>query len=172
VFQRKVLDEEALEELETALLTADVGVGATEHLLADLKARYPHGRHRRGPEVAAAQSAACAYRAVGAAVRRRQARPFVIMIAGVNGAGKTTSIGKLAKWLQGYEYSVLLAAGDTFARRPRAARDLGERNNVAVIAQDGGDPAAVAFDAVAAAKARGPRSSSPTPPDGCPRSST
>jgi fused signal recognition particle receptor len=74
----------------------------------------------------------------------------------VNGAGKTTSIGKLAKWLQGYEYSVLLAAGDTFRAAAREQLAIwGERNNVAVIAQDGGDPAAVAFDAVSAARARG-----------------
>ena len=85
-----------------------------------------------------------------------QARPYVIMIAGVNGAGKTTSIGKLAKWLQGYEYSVLLAAGDTFRAAAREQLAIwGERNNVAVIAQEGGDPAAVAFDAVTAASARG-----------------
>ena len=84
------------------------------------------------------------------------ARPFVIMLAGVNGAGKTTSIGKLARHFQAQGYSVLLAAGDTFraaAREQLAA--WGERNNVAVIAQDGGDPAAVMFDAIAAARARG-----------------
>jgi fused signal recognition particle receptor len=83
-------------------------------------------------------------------------KPFVIMIAGVNGAGKTTSIGKLAKWLQGHGLSVLLAAGDTFraaAREQLAA--WGERNRVDVISQAGGDPAAVIFDAINAARARG-----------------
>jgi fused signal recognition particle receptor len=83
-------------------------------------------------------------------------RPFVIMLAGVNGAGKTTSIGKLARHFQEQGLSVLLAAGDTF--RAAAREQLvawGDRNNVAVIAQDGGDPAAVMFDAIAAAKARG-----------------
>jgi fused signal recognition particle receptor len=84
------------------------------------------------------------------------ARPFVIMIAGVNGVGKTTSIGKLAKLLRTEGRSVLLAAGDTF--RAAAEEQLQEwalRNDVAVIAQSGGDPAAVMFDAIAAARARG-----------------
>ncbi len=84
------------------------------------------------------------------------ARPFVIMLAGVNGAGKTTSIGKLAKHLQAQGLSVLLAAGDTFRAAAREQLAVwGERNGVAVISQQGGDPAAVMFDAIAAAKARG-----------------
>jgi fused signal recognition particle receptor len=83
-------------------------------------------------------------------------RPFVVMIAGVNGTGKTTSIGKLAKYLQGLGYSVLLAAGDTFRAAAREQLEIwGARNNVPVIAQQGGDPAAVMFDAIAAARARG-----------------
>jgi len=83
-------------------------------------------------------------------------RPFVIMLAGVNGAGKTTSIGKLAKHLQEQGYSVLLAAGDTFRAAAREQLEVwGARNKVAVIAQHGGDPAAVMFDAIAAARARG-----------------
>jgi fused signal recognition particle receptor len=156
VFQRKVLDEEALEELETALLTADVGVGATEHLLADLKARYRNAGADADPKSLLREALVALLEPLERPFVVGQARPFVIMIAGVNGAGKTTSIGKLAKWLQGYEYSVLLAAGDTFRAAAREQLAIwGERNNVAVIAQDGGDPAAVAFDAVAAAKARG-----------------
>ena len=156
VFQRKVLDEEALEELETALLTADVGVGATEHLLADLKARYRTAGTDADPKSLLREALLALIEPLERPFVVGQARPFVIMIAGVNGAGKTTSIGKLAKWLQGYEYSVLLAAGDTFRAAAREQLAIwGERNNVAVIAQDGGDPAAVAFDAVAAAKARG-----------------
>ena len=76
-------------------------------------------------------------------------RPFVIMLAGVNGAGKTTSIGKLAKYLQGQGLSVLLAAGDTFRAAAREQLEVwGERNGVTVIAQQGGDPAAVMFDAI------------------------
>src|SRR6185369_1681792 len=83
-------------------------------------------------------------------------RPFVIMLAGVNGAGKTTSIGKLAKYFQQQGLSVLLAAGDTFRAAAREQLAVwGERNNVTVISQDGGDPAAVMFDAVQAAKSRG-----------------
>jgi fused signal recognition particle receptor len=83
-------------------------------------------------------------------------RPFVIMLAGVNGAGKTTSIGKLAKWLQQRNLTVLLAAGDTFRAAAREQLSAwGERNGVAVIQQAGGDPAAVMFDAVGAAKSRG-----------------
>jgi fused signal recognition particle receptor len=83
------------------------------------------------------------------------ARPFVIMVAGVNGGGKTTSIGKLAHYFQGQGLSVLLAAGDTFRAAAREQLTIwGERNNVTVIAQEGGDPAAVMFDAIAAAKAR------------------
>jgi fused signal recognition particle receptor len=83
-------------------------------------------------------------------------KPFIIMIAGVNGAGKTTSIGKLAKHFQAQGLSVLLAAGDTFRAAAREQlQTWGERNNVTVIAQQSGDPAAVIFDAIAAAKARG-----------------
>ena len=78
------------------------------------------------------------------------------MLAGVNGAGKTTSIGKLAKYLQSQRLSVLLAAGDTFRAAAREQLEVwGARNNVHVIAQHGGDPAAVMFDAIAAARARG-----------------
>src|SRR5262249_38467012 len=85
-----------------------------------------------------------------------RAKPLVVMVAGVNGSGKTTSIGKLAHWLQLQKKSVLLAAGDTF--RAAAREQLvawGARNNVAVIAQTSGDPGAVVFDAIAAARARG-----------------
>ena len=83
-------------------------------------------------------------------------RPFIIMVAGVNGTGKTTSIGKLAKYLQAQGYSVLLAAGDTFRAAAREQLEIwGERNAVPVISQRGGDPAAVIFDAIAAARARG-----------------
>ena len=85
-----------------------------------------------------------------------RAKPFVIMIAGVNGAGKTTSIGKLAKWLQAQGRSLLLAAGDTFRAAAREQLVVwGERNGVAVIAQQSGDPGAVTFDAIGAARARG-----------------
>jgi fused signal recognition particle receptor len=84
-----------------------------------------------------------------------RAQPLVIMVAGVNGSGKTTSIGKLAKWLQSQGKSVMLAAGDTF--RAAAREQLvawGARNNVPVVAQASGDPGAVVFDALSAARAR------------------
>ncbi len=155
-FSRRKLDDEALDALETALITADVGVDATAYLIDDLKARYK----RAGPD---ADGRAVLKASVSALLEPLEKplvigpeRPFVIMLAGVNGAGKTTSIGKLAKWLQQQNLSVLLAAGDTFraaAREQLAA--WGERNNVAVIRQDGGDAAAVMFDAVNAARARG-----------------
>ncbi|HEY5862508.1 MAG TPA: signal recognition particle-docking protein FtsY [Casimicrobiaceae bacterium] len=155
VFSRRKLDDEALDELETALLTADVGVDATAHLLDDLKTRY----RRAGPEADARVVLKEALAALLVPLEKplviTAERPFVIMLAGVNGAGKTTSIGKLAKWLQQQNLSVLLAAGDTFraaAREQLAA--WGERNNVAVIRQEGGDAAAVMFDAVNAARAR------------------
>jgi fused signal recognition particle receptor len=83
-------------------------------------------------------------------------KPTVILVAGVNGSGKTTSIGKLAKWLQGEGRSVLLAAGDTFRAAAREQLVVwGERNAVPVIAQHAGDPGAVVFDALGAARARG-----------------
>jgi len=156
VFARRTLDQAALDDLETALLTADVGVAATEYLLEDLKARY----RRAGPGADPRPVLQAAFTALLAPLEKplsiSDARPFVIMLAGVNGAGKTTSIGKLAKWLQQQELSVLLAAGDTFRAAAREQLAVwGERNNVAVIRQEGGDAAAVMFDAVSAARARG-----------------
>lgn len=156
VFRRRALDDEAVEEIETALITADVGVPATAWIIDDLRARY----RRAGAGVDARELLRESLAALIAPLERPfavgEARPFVIMIAGVNGAGKTTSIGKLAKWLQQQHLSVLLAAGDTFRAAAREQLAVwGERNGVAVVAQQGGDPAAVAFDAVAAAKARG-----------------
>ena len=156
VFSRRKLDDESLDELEAALLTADVGPDATGHLIDDLRARYK----RAGPDADGKTVLKEALVALLAPLERPlvigSERPYVIMVAGVNGAGKTTSIGKLAKWLQQQNLSVLLAAGDTFraaAREQLAA--WGERNNVAVIRQEGGDAAAVMFDAVNAARARG-----------------
>ncbi|MCC6380114.1 MAG: signal recognition particle-docking protein FtsY [Burkholderiales bacterium] len=156
VFGRRTLDDEALDELESALLTADVGVAATAHLLDDLKARYRRAGADADPRALLRESLVALLAPLEQPFAIGAERPYVIMIAGGNGAGKTTSIGKLAKWLQQQGHSVLLAAGDTFraaAREQLAA--WGERNGVAVIAQTGGDPAAVAFDAVAAAAARG-----------------
>jgi fused signal recognition particle receptor len=152
------LDEAFYAELETALIGADVGVAATEHLLARLRQRA------RRDGIADASRLRQALREallellepVEVPLETGSQRPFVIMLAGVNGGGKTTSIGKLAHYYQGQGKSVLLAAGDTFraAAREQLA-SWGERNNVAVIAQKSGDSAAVIYDAVNAAAARG-----------------
>ncbi len=152
------LDETFYEDLETVLLTADVGVSATSHLLEALRTRA-----RRESYTDAAQLRAALREALLAILQTAAQpldtgthRPFVIMLAGVNGAGKTTSIGKLAHYYQAQGKSVLLAAGDTFraaAREQLAA--WGARNNVTVISQESGDAAAVIFDAVNAAAARG-----------------
>ncbi len=150
------LDEATLEELETALLVADVGVDASRFLIDDLKERVK----RAGANAdAAALLRACMLDLLTPLQQPLNVsghKPFVIMLAGVNGAGKTTSIGKLAKYFQSQSHSVLLAAGDTFRAAAREQLAVwGERNNVAVIAQQGGDPGAVIFDAVHAARARG-----------------
>ncbi len=156
LFSRATLSDATLEDLETALLEGDVGVSATHHLLAQLAARA-----KRADGGADGRSLLKATLTELLAPLEKplvigDARPFVIMIAGVNGTGKTTSIGKLAKFLQGRGYSVLLAAGDTFRAAAREQLEIwGERNGVPVIAQQGGDAAAVMFDAIAAARARG-----------------
>jgi fused signal recognition particle receptor len=155
VFKRRTLDDETLEELESALITADVGMPATQQILADVQARWKRAGDEAEPKSLVKAALADLLAPLEVPLTVSAARPFVIMLAGVNGAGKTTSIGKLAKYFQGQGLSVLLAAGDTFraaAREQLAA--WGERNNVAVIAQEGGDAAAVMFDAVAAARAR------------------
>jgi fused signal recognition particle receptor len=156
VFRRRVLDDQALDELESALLMADVGIEATSHLLDELRARYRRAGGDADPRALLRAAFVDLVRKLEAPVMVGDARPFVIMLAGVNGAGKTTSIGKLAKWLQQRDLSVLLAAGDTFraaAREQLAA--WGARNDVAVVQQAGGDPAAVVFDAINAARSRG-----------------
>jgi fused signal recognition particle receptor len=156
VFRRRRLDSEALEELETALLTGDVGVDATGHLLEDLKARWKRSGENADPRAELANALVDLIAPIEKPLVIGPERPFVIMLAGVNGAGKTTSIGKLAKWLHQQDLSVLLAAGDTFRAAAREQLAVwGERNNVAVIQQAGGDAASVMFDAVTAAKARG-----------------
>jgi fused signal recognition particle receptor len=155
VFRRRVLDDAALEELENALLMADCGVEATQHLLGELRSRYRKAGGDADPRALLRSAFADLVRTLEAPVEIGAARPFVIMLAGVNGAGKTTSIGKIAKWLQQRRLSVLLAAGDTFRAAAREQLAVwGERNNVAVIQQAGGDPAAVMFDALGAATSR------------------
>ena len=155
LFGREALSEEAIDELRSALLGADVGIPATEHLLDELIARWK----RAGADLDARGVLKSALIELIAPLEQPlvigATRPFVIMLAGVNGAGKTTSIGKLAKYLQGQGCSVLLAAGDTFRAAAREQLESwGARNNVQVVAQHGGDPAAVMFDAISAARAR------------------
>jgi len=152
------VDEDLFEELETALIMADAGMEATEKLLAALRIKVRKERLENPAQVKAALRDILAEHLapLEKAFPVGRASPLVVMIAGVNGAGKTTSIGKLAHAFQRQGEKVLLAAGDTF--RAAAREQLiawGERNNVSVIAQDGGDPAAVAFDAVNAGRARG-----------------
>jgi fused signal recognition particle receptor len=153
---RKALSETTIEELEAALLMADVGVPATERLLADLRMRWKRAGVDADPQALLKASLTDLLRSLEHPLVVGPQRPFVIMLAGVNGAGKTTSIGKLAKWLQAQGLSVLLAAGDTFRAAAREQLEIwGKRNGVHVVAQRGGDPAAVMFDAIAAARARG-----------------
>jgi fused signal recognition particle receptor len=151
------IDDDLYEELETILITADVGMTATSALLADLRHRVREQRLTEAEQLKQAL-AECLLKLLQPLAQPLKAdthKPYVIMMCGVNGAGKTTSIGKLAKYLQGQGLSVLLAAGDTF--RAAAREQLmtwGERNNVTVIAQQSGDAAAVIYDAVQAAQAR------------------
>ncbi|MFS2197480.1 signal recognition particle-docking protein FtsY [Pseudomonas sp. Pseusp3] len=157
---KKVIDDELLEDLETRLLTADVGVEATSVIIQRLTQKVAR------KELADADALYKSLQAELAAMLKpveqplkvtSQNKPFVILVVGVNGAGKTTTIGKLAKKLQLEGKKVMLAAGDTF--RAAAVEQLqvwGERNKIPVIAQHtGADSASVIFDAVQAAKARG-----------------
>ena len=157
IFVRTKIDEELYEELETALLMSDAGVEATEFLLGALREKVRTQRLTDPQQVKTALRALIIelLQPLQKSLMLGRAQPLVMMIAGVNGAGKTTSIGKLAKHLQRFEQSVLLAAGDTFRAAAREQLAIwGERNNVTVVAQESGDPAAVIFDAVSAARAR------------------
>ncbi|MBX9267033.1 signal recognition particle-docking protein FtsY [Chromobacterium violaceum] len=152
------IDEDLYEELETVLLTADMGMDATVHLLQDVRERVSLKGLKDSSELKGAlkDSLQDLIGPLEVPLNVEGKKPFVIMMTGVNGAGKTTSIGKLAKYYQSQGKSVLLAAGDTF--RAAAREQLiawGERNNVTVIAQQGGDSAAVCYDAIQAAIARG-----------------
>lgn len=158
LFSGGVIDDDFLEELEYALITADVGVQASTRILQRLRDTIKLKGLKTQDEVRLALRDEIA-RMLAPAQREldiEQAHPLVIMMTGVNGAGKTTSIGKISKYLSQRGKSVLLAAGDTF--RAAACEQLavwGDRNQIEVIAQQGGDPAAVVFDAVSAGKARG-----------------
>ncbi|PUE09614.1 signal recognition particle-docking protein FtsY [Limnohabitans sp. T6-5] len=158
VFTGTRIDDDLYEELETALLMADTGVKATEYLLQDLKRRVKEAKATQPPEVKAllADAIADLLQPLQKPLEIGAHHPTVIMVAGVNGAGKTTSIGKLTKHLADDGLSVLLAAADTF--RAAAKEQLAvwaDRNTVEIVSQQGGDPAAVSFDAVTAGRARG-----------------
>jgi fused signal recognition particle receptor len=154
LFTRRKVDEALYEELATALLQADCGVDATQALIASLRKKKAEDGEQL--KQALKDSIAELLAPLERKLEIRGAKPFVIMIAGVNGSGKTTSIGKLAKWLQSQGRSVILAAGDTFRAAAREQLVVwGSRNNIPVIAQASGDPGAVVFDALGAARARG-----------------
>jgi fused signal recognition particle receptor len=158
VFTGKQIDDALYESLESALLMADAGVPATEFLLNDLKRRVKETKAEdpalvRGLLVDALTDL---LQPLEQPLRVGEHTPTVIMVAGVNGAGKTTSIGKLTRHLSDHGASVLLAAGDTFRAASREQLLVwADRNQVDIISQEGGDPAAVCFDAVTAGKARG-----------------
>lgn len=159
VFGGGQIDEDLYEELETVLLTSDMGVEATERLLSDVRKRVTLKGLKDASELK--QALKEALRELLQPLEQplvlpeKGDEPFVIMMAGVNGAGKTTSIGKLAKLYQSENRSVLLAAGDTFRAAAREQLiEWGNRNDVTVISQEKGESAAVCFDAVEAAKAR------------------
>jgi fused signal recognition particle receptor len=157
---RKAIDDDVLEEIETLLLSSDVGVEATASIVQDLTARL------RRNQLADSEALFTALRedmrgllapCSQPLVIPQQDRPFVILMVGVNGAGKTTTIGKLAKRLQAEGRSVMLAAGDTFrAAAVEQLQEWGRRNDIPVIAQhSGADSASVIYDALQAATARG-----------------
>jgi len=157
---KKAIDDELLEEIETLLLTADVGIDATQDIIDDLTARVARKQLADSDALFDALK-----ESLGGLLKNVEApllidttcEPYVILVVGVNGVGKTTTIGKLAKRLQNQGLSVMLAAGDTF--RAAAVEQLqawGDKNKVPVVAQQtGSDSASVIFDAIASAKSKG-----------------
>ncbi|WP_338770855.1 signal recognition particle-docking protein FtsY [Massilia sp. METH4] len=152
------IDDDLYDELEAALLMSDAGIEATSYLLDALK------RKVKDDKLTDAADVKTALKELMIDLLRPLEKPFVLgrhqptvmMISGVNGAGKTTTIGKLAKHMQAHGQSVLLAAGDTFRAAAREQLMIwGQRNNVTVISQESGDPAAVSYDAVQSGKAKG-----------------
>jgi fused signal recognition particle receptor len=151
------IGDDLYEELESALLVSDAGVEATQYLLDALKRKVKDEKLTEAEQVKTALRTLLIdlLTPLQRPLELGRHQPLVMMITGVNGAGKTTTIGKLAKHLQAHQQSVLLAAGDTFRAAAREQLTVwGERNNVTVIAQESGDPAAVAFDAIHSAQAR------------------
>ncbi len=151
------IDAEVYEELESILLTSDVGISATEYLLDDIKNRVKRQSldDTTQLKIALKEALSDLLSPLQKPLDTSTHQPFIIMLAGVNGAGKTTTIGKLAKHFQSQGRSVLIAAGDTFRAAAREQLQVwGERNNVHVVAQSSGDPAAVMFDAINSARAK------------------
>jgi fused signal recognition particle receptor len=158
VFGGSRIDEALFEDLENALLMADTGVSATAHLIAQLRQRAKSTQAQTPAELRALLTELLTelLLPLEKALPIGPAHPTVVMVAGVNGAGKTTSIGKLTAHLAGNGASVLLAAADTFRAAAREQLAVwADRNTVDIVTQAGGDPAAVSFDAVTAGKARG-----------------
>jgi fused signal recognition particle receptor len=158
VFTGTQIDDTLYEELEAALLMADAGVAATEYLLTDLKRRVKEAKATQPAAVRTllADALADLLKPLEQPLVVGQHTPTVIMVTGVNGAGKTTSIGKLTRHLAGANQKVLLAAADTFRAAAREQLAVwADRNQVEIVSQEGGDPAAVTFDAVKAGAARG-----------------
>ena len=157
VFTGTQIDDALYEELESALLMADAGVKATEFLLADLKRRVKEAKATDPARVKSLLGDALTelLSPLEKPLVVGEHQPTVMMVVGVNGAGKTTSIGKLTRHLADAEQTVLLAAADTFRAAAREQLAVwADRNRVEIISQEGADPAAVAFDAVSAGKAR------------------
>lgn len=157
IFGGGKIDAEVYEELESILLTSDVGISATEFLLDDIKNRVKRQSLDDTAQLKTALKEALSdlLLPLQKPLDTSTHKPFIIMLAGVNGAGKTTTIGKLAKHFQSQGKSVLIAAGDTFRAAAREQLQIwGERNNVHVVAQTSGDPAAVMFDAINSALAK------------------
>jgi len=152
------IDERLYEELESLLLSSDVGVSSTQDLIAEVRKRVARERVSEPAELKRIlkQCLQELLEPIAKPLSVDGKRPFVLLVAGVNGAGKTTSIGKLAKYYQTQGKSVLLAAGDTFrAAAVEQLKTWGERNGVPVVSQAGGDPAAVVFDALQSAQEKG-----------------
>ena len=157
LFTGKKIDEALFEELETILLTSDVGISATTYLLDSIRASVKKNNIENADEIKGLlkEKLIELLIPIESPLVLKGANPYVIMVVGVNGAGKTTTIGKLTKIFLDENKSVLIAAGDTF--RAAATEQLqvwGERNNVHVVSQASGDPSAVIFDAINSAKAK------------------
>jgi len=158
VFTGTQIDETLYDDLESALLMADTGTGATTYLLDEVRRRVKDSgvTHPVAVKNILTDALAQLLKPLEQALVIGEFKPTVIMVAGVNGAGKTTSIGKLTRHLAGEGASVLLAAADTFRAAAREQLEVwADRNRVEIVSQEGGDPAAVSFDAVSAGKARG-----------------